>query len=433
MNAAAGWMSAALLAAGPIALGTWAFARAAASRGRSQRHVWLHGMVVASLWPLLGDALADVSKRVGGNAATVVLDALPVARLAPVFVPGDARVIDWAAIVAAAWLLSTALVLARLASGALALHRRRRSWASAEVDGVAVRLSDDVGPAVVGFRRMDIVLPRWTLDLDASLRALVLRHEEEHRRAGDPRLLLAAEVLLALAPWNPALWWMARHLRAAMELDCDARVLGDQRAPSAVERYGLLLLLISQRRATAPRLAPALIERPSSLERRIVAMRTTTPGSLRRTLALLVLGAGSLVTACSLVSPNVESSNVERPDAPAQARTQEDRLRDMAEQGSTFFEFQVTKQVAPVPGNRGPIYPAELRAAGMDGEVLAQFVVDTLGYAEMTSFKVIDSSHEQFASSVRDVLPTMRFVPAEVHGRKVRQLVQMPFVFGISK
>jgi len=30
-------------------------------------------------------------------------------------------------------------------------------------------------------------------------------------------------------------------------------------------------------------------------------------------------------------------------------------------------------------------------------------------------------------------LPNMRFSPAEIAGRKVRQLVQMPFIFSVSK
>src|SRR5919204_1981678 len=41
-----------------------------------------------------------------------------------------------------------------------------------------------------------------------------------------------------------------------------------------------------------------------------------------------------------------------------------------------YFEFQVEKQVAPHPNNPGPRYPDMLRSANVEGEVLAQFVVD---------------------------------------------------------
>jgi protein TonB len=99
----------------------------------------------------------------------------------------------------------------------------------------------------------------------------------------------------------------------------------------------------------------------------------------------------------------------------------------------TFFDFQVEKPVAPVPGTGNPRYPDILRSSSIEGEVLAQFVVDTTGRVEVSTFKVIRTSHELFSASVRQALPNMRFLPAEVGGRKVKQLVQQPFVFALQK
>ena len=98
-----------------------------------------------------------------------------------------------------------------------------------------------------------------------------------------------------------------------------------------------------------------------------------------------------------------------------------------------YFEFQVEKQVAPYPGNTAPRYPDMLRSANVEGEVLAQFVVDTSGKAEMNTFKVIKSTHDLFTNAVRASLPNMKFYPAEVGGKKVKQLVQMPFQFNLTK
>jgi len=98
-----------------------------------------------------------------------------------------------------------------------------------------------------------------------------------------------------------------------------------------------------------------------------------------------------------------------------------------------YFEFQVEKPVVPAPGSSSPRYPDILRQAGVEGEVLAQFVVDTTGRAEAGSYKVLKTSHELFAQSVRSALPGMRFIPAEVGGKKVKQLVQQPFTFAITK
>jgi len=98
-----------------------------------------------------------------------------------------------------------------------------------------------------------------------------------------------------------------------------------------------------------------------------------------------------------------------------------------------YFDFQVEKQVAPSPGNPSPRYPDMLRSANVEGEVLVQFVVDTTGRVEMNSFKVLKSSHDWFTNSVRQALSGMRFYAAEIGGRKVKQLVQQPFNFTLTR
>ena len=104
-----------------------------------------------------------------------------------------------------------------------------------------------------------------------------------------------------------------------------------------------------------------------------------------------------------------------------------------ANDNQTYFEFQVEKQVSPYPGNPAPRYPDMLRSANVEGEVLAQFVVDTTGRADMSQFKVLKSSHDQFTNAVKNALTRMKFYPAEVGGKKVKQLVQMPFQFNLTK
>ncbi|GDX87526.1 hypothetical protein LBMAG44_14390 [Gemmatimonadota bacterium] len=98
-----------------------------------------------------------------------------------------------------------------------------------------------------------------------------------------------------------------------------------------------------------------------------------------------------------------------------------------------YFEFMVEKPVTEASNTQRPRFPDILKSAGVEGEVLAQFVVDTTGHVEINSFKVLKTSHELFAASVRSALPGMRFIPAEVGQKRVRQLVQQPFVFAIAK
>lgn len=101
--------------------------------------------------------------------------------------------------------------------------------------------------------------------------------------------------------------------------------------------------------------------------------------------------------------------------------------------GQTYFDFQVEKPAMALPGNPAPAYPDMLRSSGVEGEALMQFIVDTTGRAERGSIKVLKASHELFGAAVQSVLPRMRFLPAEVGGRKVRMLVQQSFAFSLNR
>jgi TonB family protein len=268
---------------------------------------------------------------------------------------------------------------------------------------------------------MRVVLPEWLLLLDPSLRALVLRHEEEHRRARDPFVVVGAAILVALVPWNVALWWQRRRLRLAIEVDCDGRVLS---VHPRTEHYGLLLLAIAQRQSQSA-LVAALTEHTTDLEWRINAMRTDLDRFPRlAAVGLLSLAAAAIALACSADAPYPI-----RATAPAA----DSKSTVAAEGGEQYVRFQVDRGAVPIPGNSTPRYPDSLRVAGREGEVLMQFVVDQSGSVEIGTVKVLRSTDPQFSAAVTHALPTFRFQPAAVQGQAVRQLVQMPFVFSLRK
>ncbi len=97
-----------------------------------------------------------------------------------------------------------------------------------------------------------------------------------------------------------------------------------------------------------------------------------------------------------------------------------------------YFEFQVEKVVAKI-GGEAPEYPASLKESGVEGQVLAQFVVGENGRYEPGSLKILNSSNPAFTAAVKDALPRIRFSAAQIGGRKVAQLVQMPFQFNLKK
>jgi periplasmic protein TonB len=99
--------------------------------------------------------------------------------------------------------------------------------------------------------------------------------------------------------------------------------------------------------------------------------------------------------------------------------------------GQAYFDFQVDKPVLQRPGNPHAQYPDDMRSRGRIGDVVVQFVVDTTGRVDMTSVEIIKSTDASFSTSVKAVLPEMRFFPAETGGHRVRQMVQQSFRFAL--
>jgi TonB family protein len=565
-----------------ITIAAVASERGFAARGLPTRFVWSAAMVLSVLWPI-----GPIARRLLPARAPVSVLPFTIVVQGPTAIAETPLGVRLALLaergLVVLWIVFSLALLLRLVRGIIALRRMRSQWRRGRIDGVAVRFSDNVGPAVVGLRMMDVVLPEWIFSLDAPLRAIVLRHEEEHRHARDPYLLFGAAVLVTTMPWNALLWLQARRLRLAIEMDCDARVLRVHPSP---ERYGMLMLTIAQRRSLSPAVfAPMLTEPTTQLERRILAMRRTT-----RRLARLTMYAGGAVAALMLafatslqsagvpireqvlraVTPALRSmhpagnpatrpvrsgialSNEVRklpaivataaPVAPVAPVAQQgnpaprypDMLRSANVEGSalvrfytdangvpdmstlavvksshqlftdavkavlpkwhlaknsavempfvwllavpqgsraaevdgvstanaiiitapryrtgevfgatpapepaspnqTYFEFQVERQAKPLADNPAARYPDLLREAGIEGAVLAQFVLNPDGSPDMDTFKVLKSTHDLFTESVKATLPSMRFEPATVGGKAVRQLIQMPFQFSLSK
>ncbi len=103
-------------------------------------------------------------------------------------------------------------------------------------------------------------------------------------------------------------------------------------------------------------------------------------------------------------------------------------VRAQAPDAQTYFDFQVDRPVK-AKSARTPDYPSRLRDSHVDGQVLAQFVVDENGSPVMSSFQVIKSTDAELTESVRRAVSQSTFFPAEAHGQKVKCLVQEPFTF----
>ena len=310
------WMIYSTVVATILGLAAAVVDRMSSSALRQRRWVWFASLVfsvVVPLWVVVRPAHssnagpAPTSRSVVARAGTAGgLEGAPIAEtLAGLLDRANARSLArYDTPVVIGWGVAVALALLAYGAATWSLRHRRRSWRATVVDGEPVLLSTGVGPAVIGAVHPEIVVPEWSLALPREQRALMIEHERQHVRARDPLMLHAAALAAVLVPWNLAMWWLNRRLRLAVELDCDARVLAGGRDVGA---YGALLLDVCSRRGRpSVALAPALLERTSSLTRRILAMH---PAPVRYQTFRVTLGvAGALcivVLACDMPTPEM--------------------------------------------------------------------------------------------------------------------------------
>ena len=200
------------------------------------------------------------------------------------------------------------------------LRRARRTWPVVDLHGHPVRVAPDLGPVVLGVFRPEIVVPRWVLQCTGDEQRVMIAHEASHIDARDPALLGLMCAVVALMPWNPALWIMLSRLRLAIELDCDARVL---RGGVSTHSYGSLLVDVAERALPQPLAMTGLADGSSQLHRRIVAMH---PRSLRhpllRAMGVTLVGLAGLLAACEARMPT--AAEIEHMDASSAQRVAHD-------------------------------------------------------------------------------------------------------------
>lgn len=326
------------------------------------------------------------------------------------------------------WVALSAVLVAFLALGVARVRQLRRRWRSRIVDGISVLVSSEFGPAVVGVLEPEIVVPAWVLGLDAEERALILAHEDEHRRRGDPALLASGFALAAMMPWNLPAWWALARLREAVETDCDARVLS-RRAESR-GRYARLLFDVGSRRVGTVPLGAGFGERVSSLERRLKEMLNVRPG--RKRLVAQMAVAVVLVAAACTIEVNIDTKG-------KQAQEQQDVS---AAPGKVSVDPRTPVftpyTVAPAILNRTDVqkalernYPARLKDAGIGGTVKVYFYIDAKG--KVVNHRIDKSSgHAALDEAALRVADIMRFTPALNRDKKVPVWVSFPITFQVK-
>jgi TonB family protein len=292
---------------GAVLAATWALATVLRRHGQPERLVWLAGLVLAFALPAVALTRAPDTGVVETTGTAAVSEApTGVIGLPTVFVvpagPSRAAVEE---VLLAVWALASLLLGLRYAVASVRLARARRRWRQGTMDGSEVWLTDETGPAVAGIVRPRVLVPSWMTAMPADRRSLVLLHEREHIRAGDPWLMLVSRLAPILVPWNPIVWLVSAGLLRAVELDCDRRVL--RRRPD-VRTYGDTLIEISARDSGRLVAVAAFAESEAPLRKRILSM--TTPSRAVSIVALLtsmVFGVVLMIAAFEIPVPTIRA------------------------------------------------------------------------------------------------------------------------------
>lgn len=94
-----------------------------------------------------------------------------------------------------------------------------------------------------------------------------------------------------------------------------------------------------------------------------------------------------------------------------------------------YTAASVDKAAEYTRGTAVPVYPDSLYRARVPGRVVARFVVDTAGSVEFRTIHIVSATEPPFGAAVVQALRSASFSPARLEGRRVRQIVEMPFDF----
>ncbi len=75
------------------------------------------------------------------------------------------------------------------------------------------------------------------------------------------------------------------------------------------------------------------------------------------------------------------------------------------------------------------VYPAAMQNLGIEGHVVFQFVIDTLGLTEQLTVRMIRATHPAFVDSARDIVCKSRYRPGRIRGFpvRVRSVIRIEF------
>lgn len=224
-------------------------------------------------------------------------------------------------VLAGVFIVGLALGLARIAYGVVATRRVLADAQLIRHSGSLYVLASEAIAVPFSFwmpGRYFIAVPSSLLVDSGDLR-VALRHEAQHHRQGDTRMLYALQLLLGLCFWNPALHALVRCLRELQEFACDEALL--EKRGVAAQPYCACLLRIAEHACgqRAPLIAMSMADHAnkSVFTRRIEHMlnRPQEYSKASRIAVLAFAGLAVLSMTAATVAATVKDRRITANDA----------------------------------------------------------------------------------------------------------------------
>jgi D-alanyl-D-alanine endopeptidase (penicillin-binding protein 7) len=374
------------------------------------------GLVLCLAWPAID--LALLLKAGAGDAGGKLF---PGAGGAGAAMPGATGLLPWLAQnlgwIVALWAACSGALSLRMAVGLLWIGRAARAQACdpawqerlsrlAERCGlgreVRLRVVDGLAsPITAGWWRPVVLVPASLVaGMPPHLLEALLAHELGHVRRHDYLVNLLQNVIETLLFYHPAVWWLSRRIRAEREQIADdfaSRHLGEPR------RLALALSELEKLQFSSHHLAQAA--NGGDLMARIRRLLRPDVQALNWKAAIPVLGL-AVVCAASAHAP----------------ANQRDASPGLGLNRTAIADFNTCRK---------PEYPHADLAAGHQGTVTVDFLVDTDG-AVIDSAIARSSGFVSMDEAARGALLKCRFGPALENGRIVRQWTKVQYVWTLE-
>ncbi len=256
----------------------------------------------------------------------------------------------------------------------------------------------------------------------------IFSHEAMHVRCRHYLDLLLFRLIQIVWWWNPLVWIARTELGLLHEYEADEGVLN-----KGIDATQYQLLLV-RKAVGEQRFSLASGFQHAQLKNRIAMMlKPSSNGWIRLSYLALIPVLAILVYACN---PTKKSKTPEPQPQPVAAEVQD--VQDVQE----TIPFQLVEQKPTFQGgdanqfaryvNEHLIYPESAKAAGIQGRVTLQFVVDTDG--SMSDVKVLRGVHPDLDAEALRVLSscTEKWTPGMQNGEPVRVTYTFPIIFKIQ-